>query len=86
VTKAVGDRHLVTLDISNDLVDELRKQVLELKNENLGLHKELQGANWRNGYLESQAETKDQQIKLLTDSHIRGGWWTKFSSWFLKGQ
>jgi len=86
VTRVVGDQHLVTPAVSNDLIEELRKQVLELKTENQSLQKDLQGANWRNGYLESQAETKDQQIKLLTDSQHKGGWWARFSSWFLKGQ
>lgn len=76
---------LTTSDYSQpDLVEEFRKQILELKAENQSLQKELQGANWRNGYLESQTEIKDQQIRLLTDSQHKPSWWAKLSSWFLK--
>jgi predicted ArsR family transcriptional regulator len=42
---------------------------------------ELQGANWRNGYLESQLENHREQIKLLTDSQHRPGWWARFKKW-----
>lgn len=73
-----GDRHPVIVDQSILLVDELRKQIAELRVENQTLQRDLQGANWRNGYLESQAELKDQQIKLLTDSQHKVGWWSKF--------
>ncbi len=48
------------------------------------LESKLQAAAWRNGYLESKLEERDQQIKLLTDSQYnQRGWWAKFSSWFL---
>ncbi|MBS1994595.1 MAG: hypothetical protein JSS83_28980 [Cyanobacteria bacterium SZAS LIN-3] len=40
----------------------------------------------RNGYLQAQVETTQETIKLLTDSQHKPGWWTKFSSWFFKGQ
>jgi excisionase family DNA binding protein len=76
--------HRVTAILSTDLTDELRKQIADLKAENVALQKDLQGANWRNGYLESQTEIKDQQIRLLTDSQHKIGWWAKFSSWFFK--
>jgi excisionase family DNA binding protein len=64
------------------LVEELRRQLDELKSENQSLQKELQAASWRNGYLESQVQSQDTQIKLLTDSQHTAGWWRRFCSWF----
>lgn len=46
------------------------------------LQNQLQAASFRNGYLESQLENQREQIKLLTDSQHKGGWWARFSSWF----
>lgn len=43
---------------------------------------DLQGANWRNGYLESQLENHREQIKLLTDSQHKPKWWHRIRSWF----
>mgnify|MGYP000747415980 CR=1 FL=1 len=40
----------------------------------------------RNGYLQAQAETAQEAIKLLTDSQQKDGWWAKFSSWFFKAR
>lgn len=34
-------------------------------------------------YLRSQIEEKDTQLKLLTDSQHKTGWWARFSSWFM---
>jgi hypothetical protein len=34
-------------------------------------------------YQRSQLEEKDSQIKLLTDSQHKGGWWARFNAWFL---
>lgn len=33
-------------------------------------------------YLRSQVDEKDTQLKLLTDSQHKQGWWARFSSWF----
>ncbi len=83
VTNVTGDRPL-TGAVSPDIIEEFKSQIAELKAQNTALQKELQGANWRNGYLEAQAEGKDQQIKLLTDSqHNQRGWWPKFARWFI---
>ncbi len=46
-------------------------------------NQQLQGANFRNGYLESKLEDKEQQILLLTDRQNKQGWWANFSAWFL---
>lgn len=48
--------------------------------------KDLQAANWRNGYLESQLENEREQIKqlkLLTDSQHKPAWLKRFYSWFI---
>lgn len=50
------------------------------------LLRKLEGATYRIGYLEAQLESERQQVKLLTDSQHKPGWWAKFSSWFFKGQ
>ncbi len=61
---------------SNRFKDELIKE----------LQHKLEAASYRLGYLEHQVETQNSQIKLLTDSQHKGGWWAKFSSWFFKGK
>lgn len=48
--------------------------------------RELQAASCQIGYLRAQLESKDEQIKLLTDSQHKQGWWAKFASWFMGGQ
>jgi len=35
----------------------------------------------RTGYLEAQLENYRDQVKLLTDSQHKPGWWTRFCSW-----
>lgn len=60
-------------------IDE-QKQEIEV------LRAKLEGAIYRNGYLESKLEEREKQILLLTDSQHKPGWWAKFSNWFFKGQ
>lgn len=43
----------------------------------------LEAANYRIGYLEAQTQTYKEQIKLLTDSQHKSGWWVRFCSWFI---
>lgn len=60
-------------------------QILEeQKQEIAALREQLEGAIYRNGYLESKLEDREKQILMLTDSQHKGGWWAKFSSWFFK--
>ena len=80
VTKSVTDHD------DDRLVLELRSRIDQLESKLEGAQREIQAAAFRNGYLESQTELKDQQIKLLTDSQHKIGWWAKFSSWFFKAQ
>ncbi|MBX9772188.1 MAG: helix-turn-helix domain-containing protein [Candidatus Obscuribacterales bacterium] len=48
--------------------------------------RELQAAAFRNGYLESQLEIHREQIKLLTDSQHKQGWWSRLAAWFMGGR
>lgn len=41
------------------------------------LLRKLEGATYRIGYLESKLEERDNQIKLLTDSQHKIGWWAR---------
>ncbi|HMX46143.1 MAG TPA: hypothetical protein PLC15_23200 [Candidatus Obscuribacter sp.] len=56
------------------LVDDLMRRNSELE-------AQLQAATWRNGYLEAQLEAERQQVKLLTDSQHKPGWWPRFKKW-----
>lgn len=47
------------------------------------LQNKIEILTYRNGYLEAQLETEREQIKLLTDSQHKPGWWTKFMTWFM---
>jgi len=67
-------------------VIELRTKLELAEQEKADLKKQLQGATYRNGYLEAQLEAERQTIKLLTDSQHKPGWWTKLAHWFRGGQ
>jgi len=56
----------------------IKDQAEQLKN----AYHYLDAATARVLYLQQQLEQKDQEIKLLTDSQHKGGWWARFSSWF----
>lgn len=43
----------------------------------------LEAASMRIGYLEARTENYESQIKLLTDSQHKRGWWARFGAWFL---
>jgi hypothetical protein len=50
------------------------------------LQNKLEGASYRNGYLEKQVQEHEERIKLLTDSlHRRRSWWQKFKDWIMGG-
>lgn len=46
----------------------------------------LDAATARVLYLQQQLEEKENEIKLLTDSQHKTGWWARFSSWFFKSR
>jgi excisionase family DNA binding protein len=41
----------------------------------------IENLTYRNGYLEAQLSEKTEQIKLLTDSQPKDGWWNRFRTW-----
>lgn len=43
----------------------------------------LEAASMRIGYLEAKSEHYENQIKLLTDSEYKRGWWQRFGSWLI---
>lgn len=49
----------------------------------VALSAKLEAASHRNGYLEAQLVGKEEQIKLLTDSQHKTGWWSRFCFWFV---
>ena len=62
-----------------NLLDELKTE----REYSRALAAKLEAASHRNGYLEAQTESYQEQIKLLTDSQHKSGWWTRFCSWFM---
>jgi hypothetical protein len=71
----------------------VREPVLKQSEDSDRLIKEMQSKIdaliWRNGYLESQLETERervQELKLLTDSQNKSGWWQRLSSWLTEQQ
>jgi excisionase family DNA binding protein len=41
----------------------------------------IEALTMRNGYLQAMLETKDEQIKLLTDSQHKASWWGRLRTW-----
>lgn len=39
-----------------------------------------------NGQLKALLQEREKEVRLLTDSQQKSGWWAKFSSWFFKAQ
>lgn len=78
------DQTILTTPISSDqaVINVLLKRLADVEGQLTSAQKELQGAVWRNGYLESQLENGREQIKLLTDSQHKGSWWAGFKKWF----
>ncbi|MCC7531961.1 MAG: helix-turn-helix domain-containing protein [Candidatus Melainabacteria bacterium] len=61
---------------------ETKIRLALMEQENQQLKQQLQGATYRNGYLESKLEERDNAIKLLTDSQHKRNGWSRFWSWF----
>lgn len=64
-------------------IQTLLEQMEAERNYSRSLNERLEAANHRNGYLEAQVDQQSKQIKLLTDSQHKPGFWSQFSSWFL---
>jgi len=67
-------------------IQRLLEVIESERNYSRSLNERLEAANHRNGYLEAQAEGYQEQIKLLTDSQHKQGWWARFASWFVTGR
>lgn len=78
------DNDPVTVSATNNstVADKLLDYLREKDELLLSKEKDLQAASATIGYLKAQLEAQEQEIKLLTDSQHRGGWWARFSSWF----
>lgn len=70
---------LTSRDQSDMLIGELRQRIRDLEDK-------LEGATYRNGYLESKLEQRDEKIKLLTDSQHKRSGWSRFWIWFTGGR
>lgn len=61
------------------LLELARDQAIQLET----INQQLQAASFRNGYLESQLQEREKEIKLLTDSQHSPGWWSRLKNWFV---
>lgn len=69
---------------SSESIDRMAGIIEKLAEQLESARKDLQGASYRNGYLEAQLAAKDEQIKLLTmTSDKPDSWWMRFGRWFL---
>ncbi len=71
--------------LSSEFSANIQTLLAELKSErdySRGLAAKLEAASHRNGYLEALTEQQGGQLKLLTDSQHKVGWWRGFCSWF----
>jgi hypothetical protein len=76
------DRH----PTPDSTLEPLFKRLSDIESQLAKTQSELQGAVWRNGYLEAQLEAERRQVKLLTDSQNKNNWWAKFMSWFFRSR
>lgn len=75
-TASVAVQDKTGLDIRDQAINELKNELTALRNQ-------LEGAIYRNGYLEAKLEERDTTIKLLTDSQHGLTWWRRVRSWFI---
>jgi hypothetical protein len=76
----------VTVSDSEQIAPTLERLVTSLERKDLVIESQahqLKAAGDVIMYLRSQIEEKEAQLKLLTDSQHKRGWWTRFCSWFL---
>lgn len=71
--------NLVRLDANSDELDASSESTSDKLVRDL--QAKLEAASYRIGYLEAQLETERQQVKLLTDSQHKPGWWAQFKKW-----
>jgi excisionase family DNA binding protein len=81
-----NDSVTVAAQDNNPLIEKLFDYLHEKDELIQAKEKDLQTASATIGYLKAQIEAQEQQLKLLTDSQHKQGWWARFTSWFFKGQ
>lgn len=59
---------------SQPLTDNSSSALLEMS-------RKLEAASYRIGWLESQLQEREKELKLLTDSQHKPGLWAKFTAW-----
>ena len=76
----------LTVDVIEPIAETSHELIVRIEQ----LEKKLEGATYRNGYLEAEnnglrslLNAKDSHIKLLTDSQHNRGWFKKFTSWLV---
>lgn len=73
-SQCVADANHASTDVAT-----LTKGLLEMA-------QKLEAATYRVGWLESQLQERDKEIKMLTDSQHHQNWWARFASWFFRVQ
>jgi predicted RNase H-like nuclease (RuvC/YqgF family) len=58
--------------------EQLRDQIHALEERCAELQREVVTLAGRNGWLESQLQEREKEVRQLTDSHPRRGWWRRF--------
>ncbi|MGH2506321.1 MAG: hypothetical protein ACRDHZ_02745 [Ktedonobacteraceae bacterium] len=83
--------HMEHTQFQAQVISGYQQQIKELQGKFDAAQEQLQGASFRNGYLESQVnslqnelQNQTETIKLLTDSKPKSGWWQKFKENFSK--
>lgn len=64
--------------VQDSVLQVIQKQAEQLQQ----AYTYLDAATARVLYLQQQLEQKDQELKLLTDSQHKNGWWSHFKKWF----
>jgi hypothetical protein len=76
-----------TLEWMRERIDDKEEKIEELRTKLDQLNNQLAAASYRNGYLESQQQTFEEKIKLLTmqpdPKQEQVSWWVRFASWFV---
>jgi hypothetical protein len=75
-----------TLEWMRERLDDKEEKIEVLQAKVEQMARELAGASYRNGYLESQNQQYQEQLKLITMRPVDikvASWWAKFASWFV---
>lgn len=76
----------MTTSVGQDFMISDNEQLWKMVREQAS---KIEALTTRNGWLESQLHEREediQELKLLTDSQHKSGWWPRFCAWFLGKQ